>query len=354
MLVDWNDTEAASTEKILIHRLVEAQAANTPTQIAIRFGQDALTYAQLNHKADCLAGFLRNQGVPPRTLIGLHVDRSLEMMVGLLGILKAGCCYVPLDPSFPTNRLSYMAEDAGLACLLTQKSLTKQLTVANCTIIYLDQEWTQIEAIEPEADGRDAVASSAGGNAHSPSDIQPADLAYVIYTSGSTGRPKGVQIPHHAAVNFLQTMAERPGLDANDILVAVTTLSFDIALLELILPLTVGAQVVIASREESADARLLIDLLDERDASVLQATPATWRMLFEAGWEGKSDLRALCGGEPFPTDLAQRLLDSTAAVWNMYGPTETTVWSTIEEVKSAVAPILIGRPIANTEIYILG
>ena len=185
------------------------------------------------------------------------------------------------------------------------------------------------------------------------SEVQPHNLAYVIFTSGSTGRPKGVQIEHRAFVNFLQSMVREPGLSANDILLAVTTLSFDIAGLEIFLPLIVGARAVIASRDIALDGRALRQLLQESNATVMQATPITWRMLVESGWRGSQGLKALCGGEVMPPELAREMIPRCSTLWNLYGPTETTIWSTVSRVSSVDYRIPIGRPIANTQVYVV-
>ena len=177
--------------------------------------------------------------------------------------------------------------------------------------------------------------------------------AYVIYTSGSTGKPKGVVVPHRAVVNFLTSMAREPGLTESDVLVAVTTLSFDIAVLELYLPLTIGAMVVIADRDQAVDGHALKGLLEEYDANVMQATPVTWRLLLEAGWTGGATFKALVGGEALPRDLAEQLISNDVELWNMYGPTETTVWSTCSHITDTSDGITIGTPIDNTTIYIL-
>ena len=181
----------------------------------------------------------------------------------------------------------------------------------------------------------------------------PSDICYVIYTSGSTGKPKGVQVPHGPVVNFLYTMKQQPGFTADDSLLAVTTLSFDIAVLELYLPTVTGGKVVIVDSMTAADGNKLIQEVEQHDISLLQATPATWRLMIGAGWEGKSDLKVLCGGEPMPTDLVEPLLDRCGQLWNMYGPTETTVWSAVYQITDPTAPILIGKPVGNTQIYIL-
>ena len=261
------------------------------------------------------------------------------MLVGLLGILKAGGAYVPLDPLFPKERLAFMLEDAGVPVLVTQSSLKDGLSCPpGMHVVCLDEGWPEIEKESPE---------------NLPATAGPEHPAYVIYTSGSTGVPKGVEITHRALVNFICSMRDEPGVTADDVLLAVTTLSFDIAGLELYVPLTAGARVVIAAHAVAADGIRLRELLESSGATVMQATPITWRMLLAAGWQGSPGLKVLCGGEAFPGDLVEPLLLRASEVWNMYGPTETTIWSTVHRIRSKDGPMLIGRPIANTQIYIL-
>jgi amino acid adenylation domain-containing protein len=260
------------------------------------------------------------------------------MVVGLLGILKAGGAYVPIDPAYPAERQTYMLESSQAPVILTQQELRDSLPVGDARVVCLDSDWA-------------AIAQRPSTPPEALSD--PEQLAYVIYTSGSTGNPKGVQIPHRALVNFLTTMRERPGLTAQDVLVAVTTLSFDIAGLELYLPLTTGARVVIAPSETAEDPRALAELLDRAQASVMQATPTTWRMLVDGGLANRPGMKALCGGEALPVALADRLVDAGLELWNMYGPTETTIWSTCAHVSTRGQTLTIGRPIANTTLYIL-
>jgi surfactin family lipopeptide synthetase A len=338
LLIEWNDTQAAHTVGLL-HELFEAQVERTPGAVAVECDDARLTYRELNQQANRLAHHLQSLGVGPDLVVGLCVERSLEMVVGLLGILKAGGAYVPLDPSFPEARLAYMIADSDMKVLITHRQLDRSLTVRPPSIVYLDADW---EAIS----GRDTTKVKL------PSP-RPESLAYVLYTSGSTGKPKGVAIPHAAVVNFLRSMQREPGFTANDKLLAVTTLSFDIAGLEIYLPLVSGGTTVIASREDVYDPARLIKRIRESQCTVMQATPATWRALLDAGWEGSKNLKLLCGGEVLPADLAQALLPCCAQLWNMYGPTETTIWSTLHRVRSVDGPVPIGRPIANTQVFIL-
>jgi amino acid adenylation domain-containing protein len=332
----WNNTAAAFDAASCVHELVEAQAARTPEAIAVQCEDRTLTYADLNARANQLAHHLRRQGVGPETPIGIAVERSLDMLVGLLGIHKAGAAYVPLDPSYPAERLAYMIKDAGVSILITQEGLLGHLPTGNARVMCLDRDWT-------------AISQEPAGN---PSrTVSGENLAYIIYTSGSTGLPKGVQVPHRGVVNLLSSMVKTPGLGPDDVLVSVTTLSFDIAGLELFLPLVTGARVVIASREEVTEGGSLLARLQSVSATVMQATPATWRLLLEAGWTGGLK-KMFCGGEALPRDLASTLSSLKGELWNLYGPTETTIWSTAERIADA-EQISIGRPIDNTQVFIL-
>jgi amino acid adenylation domain-containing protein len=338
LLVEWNDTATDYPRDELLHQSFEAQVARTPGAMALVADQQQLTYGELNRRANQLAHHLRALGVGPETLVGICVERSVEMVVGLLGILKAGGAYVPLDPDFPRERVAFMLADSAVPLLVTQQRLRPELPAHQSRVLCLDTDWPRIA--HESSDNPTPVGNSE-------------HLAYVIYTSGSTGKPKGVQIPHRAVVNFLSSMKSKPGIDASDVLVAVTTLSFDIAGLELYLPLAVGARVVIASREMASDGHALTDAIERSAATLMQATPATWQLLLAAGWVGRPHLKVLCGGEALPLDLAQKLLSRCGQLWNLYGPTETTIWSTLTEVTATEQKISIGRPIANTEIYIL-
>jgi amino acid adenylation domain-containing protein len=333
LLVTWNATERplACTSALA---LFEAQVKRTPNAIAVRDLSTALTYRELDGRANALAHHLRGLGVGTEDKVGVAVDRSVRMLVALLSVWKCGAAYVPLDPDYPPARLAFIAEDAALHVLLTERSLADVLTGSSLERVFVE---------ELTGSREDAVAREDA----------PDRLAYVLHTSGSTGQPKGVQIEHAALANFLSSMADEPGLTSHDVLVAVTTLSFDIAGLELFLPLTVGAQSVIASREVAMDGRRLASLIETCGATVLQATPATWRLLVEAAWAGSPRFKALCGGEALPRELAQELLPRVGSLWNVYGPTETTIWSTCARITSAAAPITIGRPIANTTVFLL-
>ncbi|WP_299421239.1 amino acid adenylation domain-containing protein [Sphingomonas bacterium] len=333
LLVEWNDT-AAPPAPAMLPDAFRAEVAVRPDATAIRFGDQAMTYAALDARADAIAATLHTAGLQRGDLIGICLDRSIDMVAALLGVLRIGAAYLPLDPDFPSARLDYIVGDAGAKVLLSERKLAD--TLPDCPLPRI-----LIDDIGDTADEAPSVA------------IAPGDLAYVLYTSGSTGHPKGVEISHGALINLLASMRDRPGFGAGDSLLAVTTLSFDIAMLELFLPLMAGGEVIVAPRRSAVDPRALIELIDSAHPTVMQATPATWRALIEAGWQGSPDLRILCGGEAFPRGLAEALLTRAAEVWNVYGPTETTIWSTIAHVTHGDGPVPIGRPIANTAIHIL-
>jgi surfactin family lipopeptide synthetase A len=333
ILVEWNHTSMEFSRSTGIHQLLEAQADRTPDAIAVRDEQSQLTYAELNAKANQLAHYLQSQGVKPGIDVGLLVDRSVEMLVALLGILKAGGTYVPIDPSYPAERIAFILTDAQVVIVLTQQQFVGLLQM-DC--ICLDREQATITAFPTT---NLAVAA--------------ADLtAYVIYTSGSTGMPKGVEISHRSVVNLLVAMQQETWLTPADVMLAVTTISFDISILELYLPLMVGASLVIASRSATRDPHQLMQLIERSAITILDTTPATWQMLLEAGWQGQPQLKILCGGDVLSEPLAQALRDRGAALWNVYGPTETTVISTVGRILPDT-PVSVGRPIGNTQIYIL-
>ena len=337
LLVDWNATQADYPEPKCLHQLVEKQALLTPAAVAVVYEGQQLTYSELDLQANQVANYLIGVGVQPETPVGICMERSLVMVIGLLGILKAGAAYVPIDPYYPLDRIEYMLTDAKINVLLTQQSLCHQLPQVQ-QLVCLDTDWEQI-----------AQAATAKTQVN----FSPDNIAYIIYTSGSTGKPKGVEVLHRGVVNFLTSMQREPGITATDALLSVTTLSFDIAVLEIFLPLVVGARVVLISRADSLDGRKLAATIEDAGITMMQATPSTWRLLLEAEWGGNKQLKILSGGEAISRDLATKLLARSAAVWNMYGPTETTIWSTVYQITGTEQQISIGKPIANTEIYIL-
>jgi amino acid adenylation domain-containing protein len=314
----------------------DEHVALTPNAIAAVMGSETLSYAELDRRSNRLAWRLRGLGVTSESLVAIHCDRSLDMLVGVVAVLKAGGAYVPLDPAHPTDRISAILHDARPVAIITQMQGRQRCPSAGCTVVPADDPTLLNES------------------AHSPGIVAaPASLAYLIFTSGSTGRPKGVEVTHAGLTNFLHSMAHTPGMGSGDRILSVTTLSFDIAGLEMLLPLYVGASVEIADRASCLDVDRLQALLAHPAVTMMQATPSTWRMLVEADWPGKPALRALCGGEALQPDLLRALLPRVGQLWNLYGPTETTVWSTVHRILDTESPISIGRPIDNTSVYVL-
>ena len=341
--VQWNATQRDFPNDSTLLIELQKQAERTPDRIAACFDRQSVSYSQLMLMTNQLAHHLKSQGVQPGERVGVCMPRSLEMLASTLAIWQVGACYVPLDPAYPHDRLRMMIQDSGLRNIIALTSLSSDLLSDSTQVIPLLE-----------------IRQHLSGLPTQPLDIKgsPNDTAYLIYTSGSTGKPKGVQVPHASVVNLLYAMLEQPGIDRDDRLLAITTLSFDISVLELFLPLLVGARVIIADQASVSDANRLKELIEQHDITFLQATPSTWRMLLAAGWDGKRPdgrlrVKALCGGEALPKDLANLLCERCAEVWNMYGPTETTVWSSAFKVTSAQSSIMIGKPIANTQFYVL-
>jgi amino acid adenylation domain-containing protein len=335
-LLAWNDTRRDYPQDRCVQQLIEEQAARTPDAPAVIDGGTTLSYRELNRRANRLARQLQTLGVGVETRVAICLGRSAEMLVALLGVLKAGAAYVPLDPSYPAERIGFMLRDSRAAVIVAEASTVERLPAAGSAAICRIDQLPETDSVEYSAPA-----------------VAPDNLCYIIYTSGSTGQPKGVQISHRALVNCLASMQREPGLNSQDRLLAVTTLSFDIAGLELYLPLIAGATVVLASRAAASDADQLAALLAESRATLMQATPATWRLLLASGWRGQRGLKVLCGGEALPPELARQLLELGVELWNMYGPTETTIWSATGRIDRDDEPITVGRPIANTAIYIL-
>ena len=344
-LIDWNNTDATYQRDKCFHELFEEQAQQTPNRIAVACGDEQLTYAELNRRSNQLASYLRTEkGVQPDDLIGLCIQRSLNMMISLLGILKAGGAYVPMDPEYPEARLRYMLEDANLSTVLTETSLLSRTPVTEQQAVCLDDPNTRDE-INRASDCSISTAELG---------LSPGHLAYVIYTSGSTGNPKGVMVEHGNLLNFLQSMRKEPGVNQEDCLLAVTSTSFDIHTLELFTPLLTGAKLLVAKKDETIDAMAIKRLIENHDVSIMQATPATWKMLIDADWNPAHAIKVLCGGEALSMTLAKALLQrANIELWNMYGPTETTVWSTCKNILPTDPAIYMGKPIDNTQVYVL-
>ncbi|MFF0223665.1 amino acid adenylation domain-containing protein [Streptomyces sp. NPDC004629] len=453
LLVEWNRTDTPREAGLRLEDLIRRRAEASPNAVAVSCGEERLTYAGLVERAGRLSGRLRRRGVMEETVVGVCLERSVDLVVALLGVLMSGGAYLPLDPQHPRERLVAMTSDAGAACLVTRSELSD--TLAGCPGVRILVDATDAQPADAQAaDGQAADGQAADGQAadgrvaegrvvdgrvvdgratdeqpadaqaadgratdEQPADAQAADgqaadaqavngqaaegqavngqaaegqatdeqaingqaingqaidgqavvtepgggwrpaardgcLAYVIYTSGSTGRPKGVEVTHRNLVNLLLAMADETGLGPDDVLAAVTPVTFDIAGLELYAPLISGARVHIVRKDEAVDGRRLAPLLAETGATVMQATPATWHLLVETGWR-TTGLRVLVGGEALPASLAEQLVDRPGRTWNVYGPTETTIWSTAHRMDSGAEPVSIGRPLANTQVYVL-
>ncbi len=337
ILETWNATAREYPKDRAVHDLIAQQAAATPEAIAVVAGEERLTYRALDQLSTRLAAQLVARGASRTAPVAICLPRTTALPIAVLAVLKAGACYVPLDSRYPDHRITQILEDARPALVITQTTEWAPFSRHETTTVLMDSGWEQ-----RLPDGEAPRVT-----------VVPEDLAYLLFTSGSTGRPKGVQVPHRAVVNLLSSMRERPGITARDTLLAITTLSFDIHVAELLLPLSVGARIVLAEREAAADPRRLIELLDSSRATIFQATPVTMRMLLEAGWKGDGRIRLWCGGEAIPRDLADALLARAGELWNGYGPTETTVYSSLDRVERGTSAVLMGTPVANTRLHLL-
>lgn len=335
-LTRWNNTAAEYPRQTPVHTLIEQTAATYPTKIAIRFNKQDLSYQQLNETANQLAHFLIQKEIRVGDVVGIALDRSPEMLIAMLAVLKAGAAYLPLDPDYPQERITFMLADSSARLLITSRNQSESINSQTDQVLIEDALATA--GCYPKT----AVEVSVSGS----------DLAYVLYTSGSTGKPKGVLIEHYNLVNFLWSMLSVPGIGQNDVLLAVTTISFDISGLELYLPLLAGATILLADTPTARDGRVLLGLIKSEKVSIMQATPSTWQMMLNAGWDSRLPLKALCGGEALPKELAAKLIGKCNELWNVYGPTETTIWSTVKQI-TRPDDITIGRPIQNTQVYIL-
>jgi amino acid adenylation domain-containing protein len=354
----WNDTDRPFPHTT-VNTLIEDQVRRTPHAIAAVFKNERWTYEQLNRRADVIASSLRSAGVTRGSVVAIMLDRSLDLLAGLVAVLKTGAAYLPLDIQMPGERISLCLGKTQPAAVLAQRS-TRSLVPAEANVLLVDN----CDDGNPESQNLGPIEAREAGLMTITSD--PEDSAYLIYTSGTTGEPKAVDVSHRSFVNLLTAMQSEPGFGPEDSLLAVTPISFDIAALELFLPIISGGRVVIATREQAQDPYLLARAIRDSGCTVMQATPATWRTLLLSGWDNASRslpqasrkaLRALCGGEVLLRELANRLLASGVDLWNMYGPTETTIWSLVHRVREGAeqeaGPVSIGRPIANTKAYIL-
>ncbi|WP_346838371.1 amino acid adenylation domain-containing protein [Microbulbifer sp. SAOS-129_SWC] len=335
----WNQTQAPLVQACDTRKRFERRARQCPEDTALVTDTERLSYRQLNQRANAFARVLTESGVTAGDLVAVCLNRSADLVIALLAVWKAGGAYVPLDPDFPRDRLEYMLEDCGTGYLICSSGTQEPCSGFAGRVLQIDSG----------AVFDDAVAMENPGHV-----TEPDDLAYVIYTSGSTGKPKGVQVTQGGLVNFLLSMQSQPGFDTGDTLLAVTTICFDIAMLEIFLPLISGGRVVVQSRTAALNPEKITHSLREHGVTVMQATPATWRMLLDYGWKGEPGIRVLCGGEAMGQDLAQRLLDCELEVWNLYGPTETTIWSSVSRIRNKEDAEFIGQPIANTQLLVLG
>lgn len=338
LTLDNNRTATPYPRHLTLPQLFMRQAQRSPDATAVVAGERWLTYRQLDMASTRLALLLQKRGLVPGSRICIFLDRSPELMVCLLAVLKAGSAYIPLDPVYPAQRLKHVFDNSRPAAVITRSSLQERLPSGEAPILLIDKE-PQLTKDTPTRP-----------LSHLPS---PADPAYLIYTSGSTGRPKGVQIPHRALVNLLWSMRSQPGISSTDTVVSVTTISFDLVVPDLFLPLICGAKLVFAPEQVAADGAALLQFIQQQRATWMQATPVTWQLLLEAGWRGNPKLKVMCGGEAMSRNLADNLLAGCNELWNMYGPTETTVWSAALRVQKGQGPVPIGPPISNTQFYIL-
>jgi len=337
LAVECNESAVEYPNEQCLHDLFAAQAARSADAVAVTHEERCLSYGELNVRANQLAHYLRSLGVGPEVVVGLCVERSLELVVGLLGILKAGGAYLPLDPNYPRERLGYMLVDADVRVLVTEADLTEQLPRGAARLVHIDADWEAIARQRQNVPASGACAEN---------------LAYLIYTSGSTGKPKAVMIRHGAVVNLLFALRQRLDFTAADVVLAVTRLSFDMSVPEFYLPLLWGGMVALQSRQVAASGAGLNDAIRKAGPTVLQATPTSWSLLLDAGWRPGAGLRVWCGGEAFPAHLAAALNVAGAEIWNLYGPTEATVWSTAGRLRPGCG-VSLGRPLGNMGLYVL-
>ncbi len=328
----------AAQEAGAVHDLVAWQVRRVPDRTAIVSGNESVTYAEVDRRSNRLANHLRSLGIGRGALVGVCLPRTVELPIALLAVMKSGACYLPLDPSYPSERLEYMAGDSGLSALLTTEALRGVARWPDLGEICIDRD-------------REAIMSASADDPEAA--VVSKDRVYVLYTSGSTGRPKGVQVSHGSLVNLLRSLQESPGFDETDVLLATTTVSFGPHAAQMLLPLITGARVVVASREALLDSRVLADLLRTSGATLFSATPSIWDFLMRSGWEGDSSLKALYGGEPMAPDVVSRLLDRCGSLWNCYGSTETTIWATCGRVRSVEDARYLGEPVWNTRLVVV-
>ncbi|EST37752.1 hypothetical protein N566_11320, partial [Streptomycetaceae bacterium MP113-05] len=335
----WGSGDTAAPRRTLpVHRMFEEQAARAGGRTAVFLDDHALSYCELNTRANRLAHLLRRRGVRPNTRVGVCTERTPDLLVALLAVLKSGGAYVPVDPAYPAERVRFLLRDADVTVLLTHRGVATALPDHDADTVCLDAD-------------PDPAAAEPG---HDPEPVGgPDDLAYIIHTSGSTGRPKGVMIPHGRLPNFLDCMRREPGLDENDIVAATITHAFDMSVLDFFLPLTTGATIALVPRAEAVDGERLASRMTATGATYWQATPAAWQLLLDTGWRAAHPFRGLCGAEPLDPSLARRMAAAGVEAWQVYGPTETTVWASCHRVHEDDAPVPLGRPLTHTRFRVL-
>jgi amino acid adenylation domain-containing protein len=344
ILVTWNQTKQSYSENILLHQLFEKQVVASSTKVAITFENQTLTFAELNQKANQLAHYINKINSKSGSYIIIYQTRNLETIISMLAVLKSGNIYVPIAAEAPLAQVQEVMIDCQAAIILTQEQLAKKVHIyadaASTKIVMVDKDWSSI----------------AGEDSNNLPQTTNEQTAYVMYTSGSTGKPKGVQITHRSLLNILWAMQNEISFIEKDILLAITPIAFDISGLEIYLPLISGAQLVLANQTTRFNPQQINQCINEHQVTVMQATPATWQMLVNIGWQNELGMKMLCGGEGLSTQLTAQLYATRAPLWNLYGPTETTIWSTaykVEEVNINKLLVSIGKPVANTQVYVL-
>jgi nonribosomal peptide synthetase DhbF len=330
--------DASMLNQFTVVSLFERQVSLQPCSTALEVNDKSFTYKALDSLANALARQLKKLGIGCNDVVAICLKRTENLLAGILGVLKAGAAYLPLNPDDPPLRLGRIIAHAAARFTVTDNASKTNLPKESLELLLLDDQ--RFTVAEEDRDHRESLP-------------EPRDLAYVIYTSGTTGEPKGVEVTHGALANVVTDMARRLSFSENGSWLAVTTVSFDIAALELLLPLSYGGKVILASEEQARIGRVLAGIIQRRRPTIMQATPITWRILIESGWTGSSDMAILCGGDRLDRDLADKLLARSASAWNMYGPTETTIWSTADKLSRGEGVVTLGTPLANTEVHIL-
>jgi len=323
--------------QISLHQLILNQAKITPLKTAIKFENTEITYQSLEKKVHQLAHCLLEQGIKPGDNVAVSLPRSIDLIISLIALMETGAAYLPLDPSYPFKRLEFMIDDSESKFVITSKDFSDKHQFSTKTLI-LEDLLTKLTKYPEEPTNIDVGNDS---------------IVYLLYTSGSTGKPKGVTITHKNLVNLLHSVLKEPGIHKHDTIVSITTISFDIAMAELFLPLLTGAKLVLTTEETAKDTRLLLDLIKDEGITTMQATPATWQMLLDSGWNHHLPIKAISTGEAITLGLAKKILSQVNELWNMYGPTETTIWSSYKKILKTDELVAIGKPIANTQLYIV-